>query len=235
MGPCENSVRWYTTQGWMPLLGAPRGISTPGSCLSAFPLVCSSVYFSSKISLLNLLPQSFADSHPFVFMPEASCFNLVFTSFSSSCNYVLSSRLAFLLLFLLLFFPKTPCKQHTRHLLHLLEPWWKDKGVSCCSSSTSISPPVFLRPLSRVGWLSSLLFNSNLQCFPDGGFVGLVLVCVQWESTWEQESRHSRRWPALQPMGPETGLHPVVAQWHSSQSWFHISGFVIPVSVSSLV
>ena len=38
---------------------------------------------------------------------------------------------------------------------------------------------VFLRPLPRVGWLSSLLFNSNLQCFPDGGFVGLALVCVQ--------------------------------------------------------
>lgn len=55
-------------------------------------------YFSSKRLFLCFLPGAtgwFADNHSFLFMPKASRFNLVFTSFSSSGSYVLSSAFSF--------------------------------------------------------------------------------------------------------------------------------------------
>jgi hypothetical protein len=54
-------------------------------------------YFNNKRITISFLLPALRDLqiHPFVFMLKAYCFNLVFTSFLSLCNYVLSSRFCF--------------------------------------------------------------------------------------------------------------------------------------------
>lgn len=71
---------------------------TPKFYLSPTSHISLNFYFSSKRLFLCFLPGAtgwFADNHSFVFRPKASRFNLVFTSFSSSGSYVLSSGFSF--------------------------------------------------------------------------------------------------------------------------------------------
>lgn len=94
--------------------------------------------------------------------------------------------------------------------------------------------------VQRGKFLSALMFKPGdfasegvqLECLPDGGFVCSVLVCVQWEQTLQDESRWNRRWSARQPIEKERRLMKV-PPWLSSQTRFHISGF-ITVAVRSL-
>lgn len=162
----------------------------------------------------------FADNPSFLFMPKASRFNLVFTSFSSSGSYVLSSGFSP---------PEMSREQYVGR--------GNESLVSLSMNNSNLNTSLFrffsrrCCPLSRGDFcpykglslthkflkLGDLPFEkARLHSLPDGGFECFAQVCALGKCSRPWIKRRQRK--ARQTFRQKwEKINPKVAEWLSSQ------------------